>query len=147
MPMRFNLDFNLKTSQERLEFLRNTVDFSTLTKKDLETCTDYVLYGKDPEKDNTSIVDRGEVYIKTKYKSYNKTEPVSLEALMESPTFDESIFRKEKDIYRKPKPKIDREKCKDVPGMKELWEAIDLLEHRFKLAKGLIEPDGGEEVP
>jgi hypothetical protein len=50
------------------------------------------------------VVDRKEVYIKTRYSSYSQTEPVSLEALMESPTFDESTFTKEKNIYKKVKP-------------------------------------------
>jgi hypothetical protein len=104
MPMRFKLNFDLQTSHERLQFLKKNVDFSSLTKKDIETCTDYVLYGKDPEKNNTSVVDRKEVYIKTRYNSYSQSEPVSLEALMESPTFDETIFTKEKNIYKKVKP-------------------------------------------
>lgn len=150
MPMRFKLDFNLETSQERLQYLKDTVDFTQLTKKDIETCTDYILYGKDPEKGNTSVVDRKEVYIKTRYSSYSQTEPVSLEALMESPTFDESTFTKEKNIYKKVKPESisqNREKYKDIPGMKELWEAIDLLDRRLKLAKGEIQPEPGEVVP
>ena len=150
MPMRFKLDFNLETSQERLQYLKDTVDFTQLTKKDIETCTDYVLYGKDPEKNNTSIVDRKEVYIKTRYNSYSQSEPVSLEALMESPTFDETIFTKEKNIYKKVKPESisqNREKYKDIPGMKELWEAIDQLDRRLKLAKGEIQPERGEVVP
>lgn len=147
MPMRFKLDFSIVTSQDRLQYLKENVDFSNLTKKDIELCTNYVLYGKDPDKDNKSIVDRKEVYIKTKYSSYNRQEPVSLEALMESPTFDESIFKKEKNIYKKVKPTIDREKCKDIPGMKELWEQIDQLDRRIKLAQGKVEPNEGEEIP
>jgi hypothetical protein len=51
-----------------------------------------VLYGKDPDKDDTSMVDHKEIYIKTHYNSYNKTEPVSLEGLMENPSFDESML-------------------------------------------------------
>lgn len=121
MPMKFTLDFSLETSQERLDFIKN-LDFSKLNKKEIELCTDYILYGKDPEQNNTSIVDRKEVYMKTKYGSYNKPEPISLEALMESPTFDETLFKNEKNIYKKVKPNIDREKYKDIPGMKELWE-------------------------
>lgn len=147
MPMKFKLDFSIETSQDRLQYLKEHVDFSVLTKKDIELCTDYVLYGKDPDKDNTSAVDRKEIFIKTKYSSYNRQEPVSLEALMESPTFDESIFKKEKNIYKKVKPTIDREKCKDIPGMKELWEQIDQLNHRIRLAEGKDEPVDGEEIP
>lgn len=147
MPMRFKLDFSIETSQDRLNYLKQNIDFSTLTKKDIELCTDYVLYGKDPEKDNTSVVDRKEVFIKTRYSSYSKQEPVSLEALMESPTFDESIFKKEKNIYKKVKPTIDREQCKDIPGMKELWEQIDQLDRKIKLAQGKVEPEEGETIP
>lgn len=150
MPMRFKLNFNLETSQERLQYLKDTVDFTQLTKKDIETCTDYVLYGKDPEKNNTSVVDRKEVYIKTRYSSYSKTQPVSLEGLMESPTFDETIFTEDHTNYKKVKPESisqNREKYKDIPGMKELWEAIDLLDRKIKLAKGEIQPDPGEVVP
>lgn len=72
MPKRFELDFSVATAQERMEYLKKNVDFSKLTKKDIEMCTDYVLYGKDPEKDNTSVVDRKEVQIKTKYSSYSR---------------------------------------------------------------------------
>lgn len=147
MPMRFKLDFTLKTSQERLNYLKENVDFDQLTKKDVETCTDYVLYGKDPDKDDTSMVDRKEIYIKTHYNSYNKTEPVSLEGLMENPAFDESMLTQDRHIYKKTKPTIDREKCKDIPGMQELWDAIDKLDHLLKLAKGEVEPQEGEQVP
>ena len=61
MPMRFKLDFNLETSQERLQYLKDTVDFTQLTKKDIETCTDYVLYGKDPEKNKLRGLGLGEM--------------------------------------------------------------------------------------
>lgn len=147
MPMRFKLDFSIETSQDRLNYIKENIDFSKLTKKDIELCTNYILYGKDPERDNTSVVDRKEVYIKPKHSSYQRQESVSLEALMESPTFDESIFKKEKNIYKKVKPSIDREKCKDIPGMKELWEAIDQLDRRIKLAKGDVQPEEGETIP
>lgn len=147
MPMKFKLDFEIPTSKERLAFLKEKVNLETLTKKELELCTDYVLYGKDPEKDNTSCVDRKEIFIKTKYSSYSQTEPVSLEALMESPTFDETIFKKERNIYKKVKPTIDREQCKDIPGMQELWKEIDRLDRILKLAQGKEEPNPGEKVP
>lgn len=147
MPKRFELDFSVATAQERMGYLKKNVDFSKLTKKDIEMCTDYVLYGKDPEKDNTSVVDRKEVQIKTKYSSYSRQEPVSLEALLESPTFDESMLKKEKNIYKKVKPTIDREKCKDIPGMQELWKQIDELDRRLKLAEGKENPEPGEQIP
>jgi hypothetical protein len=124
MPMRFKLDFSIETSQDRMAYVQQNVDFSQLTKKDIELCTDYILYGKDPEKEMTSAADRKEVFMKTKYSSYQKTEPISLEGLMESPTFDETIFRTGKNIYKNAKQESiskNREKYKNIPGMKELW--------------------------
>ena len=150
MPMRFKLDYSCdRTSQERLQYLIDNVDFEKLTKKDLEICADYVLYGRDPERDNTSAVDRHEVFIKTRYSSWQKTEPVSLEALLENPAFDEGTLKKEKYIYKKPKPHIDRDdqRIQQIPGMKELWEQIDKLARKIDLATGKIQPNEGEEVP
>lgn len=70
MPMRFKLDFSIETSQDRMAYIEKNVDFSKLSKKDIELCTDYVLYGKDPDKEMTSAADRKEVFMKTKYSSY-----------------------------------------------------------------------------
>lgn len=65
--MKFKLDFTIDQAQDRLALVK-TFNLSSLTKKELELCTNYVLYGKDP--DGTSIVDRKEIYIKPKYSSY-----------------------------------------------------------------------------
>lgn len=131
--MNFNLDFSIETSPERKAFIESH-DLSTLTKKELELCSNYILYGKDPDKDMTSVVDRKEVQIKTKFSSYSKTEPVSLDALLESPTFNENIIQKNPTIYKKVKPTLDKEKAKNIPGMEDLWEQIqkfqNLLENR-----------------
>ena len=133
--MNFNLDFNLVTSSERRDFIKSK-DLSKLTPKEIELCSNYILYGKDEDKDLTSIVDRKEVQIKTKFQSYSKTEPVSLDALLESPTFNESLLRQTSTVYKKVKPKIDREKLKDVPGMQELWKEIDRIQRVIDIRKG-----------
>lgn len=129
--MDFNLDFNIETSNERRDFIASK-DLTKLTQKELELCSNYILYGKDPNKDMTSVVDRKEVQIKTKFQSYSKKEPISLDALLESPTFNENLLKPKPTIYKKVKPTIDKEKAKDIPGMAELWEQIrktqDLLE-------------------
>lgn len=125
MP-KFQLDFNIYSSKDRLEAIKQ-INLADLTKTELETVTNYVLYGKD--EDDTSIVDRGEVQIKAKFSSYSKDKGVvSLDELMESPTFDENILTKSKSIYKKVKPSIDKEKAAQVPGMKELWAEIEHLE-------------------
>ena len=125
MP-KFQLDFNIYSSKDRLEAVKQ-INLADLTKTELETVTNYILYGKD--EDDTSIVDRGEVQIKAKFSSYSKDKGVvSLDELMESPTFDENILTKSKSIYKKVKPSIDKEKAAQVPGMKELWAEIEHLE-------------------
>lgn len=50
---KFNLDFNIESAKDRLEAIKK-IPLDTLTKKDLETISNYVLYGKD--EDGTSAV-------------------------------------------------------------------------------------------
>lgn len=119
--LKFNLDFNIELATDRLEAIKS-IDLSSLTKSELETISNYILYGKDPN--GTSPVDRKEIQIKTKFNSYHKDRTTSLEALMESPTFDENIFSKDRTVYKKVKPQIDLEKAKEIDGMEELWEQI-----------------------
>ena len=122
--MDFNLDFTIETSNDRRDFIASK-DLSKLNKKEIELCSNYILYGKDPNKDMTSCVDRKEIQIKTKFSSYSKKEPISLDALLESPTFNENLLKPKPTIYKRVKPTIDKEKAKDIPGMRELWEQIE----------------------
>ena len=49
---------------------------------------------------------------------------------MESPTFDESVFKKDKSIYKKSKANIKdykKEELEKIPGMVELWKEIERL--------------------
>ena len=126
---KFKLDFSIENSKDRLEAIKS-IPLDTLTKKELETVTNYILYGKD--EDGTSIVQKKEIQIKSKFNSYQKKDNIvtSLDALMESPTFDESIFQKNKTQYKKVKPEtlFKNEKVKDIVGMKELWDSIEKLQ-------------------
>lgn len=122
---KFKLDFNIYSAKDRLEAIRS-IPLETLTPTELETVSNYVLYGKD--EDGTSVVDRKEIEIKTKFNSYNKQKFVSLDEMMESPTFDENILEKDYTKYKKIKPSIDKEKAKKIPGMEKLWEEIDRLQ-------------------
>lgn len=122
----FTLDFTIFSTEDRCKYV-NSFDLSKLSKKELELCSNYILYGKDS--DGTSLVDRKEIEIKPKFSSYAKKAPVSLDALLESPTFNENMLRTGKNIYKKVKPTIDREKLKNVKGMKELWAEIDRLQN------------------
>ena len=114
MP-KFTLNFDIPTSKERMEAIKD-IDLSSLNASELETVSNYVLYGKDA--DGKSVVDRKEVQIKRKFNSYEKDRFVSLDEMMESPTFDESTLQKNKTQYKKIKPSIDKEKAQNEPGMK-----------------------------
>ena len=135
-----NLDFSIPTSTGRRdyveEYIANNSD-KKFSASDLETIANYILYGKD-EDSGESIVDRKEVQIKTKYNSDSKKEPESLDELIESPTFDERIFNINKNRYKSIKPKIDREKDFDIPGIKELWKTIDRYQYIIDVNTGKI---------
>lgn len=125
---KFKLDFTIESSKDRLEAIKS-IPLDSLTKKELETISNYILYGK--EEDGTSAVQKKEIQIKAKFNSYQKDNmTTSLDALMESPTFDENIFQKNKTIYKKVKPETlyKNEKVKDIAGMEELWKSIEKLQ-------------------
>lgn len=125
---KFQLDYTLDSTIDRLNLIK-TLELKNLTQSELETCSNYILYGKDSN--GTSIVDRKEIFIKTKFNSYSKNAPTSLDALLETPTFDESIFQTH-NIYKKVKPTIDKEKVKNIKGMEELWKEIEKLEKKLE---------------
>ena len=116
----FKLDFTIESSSARNQFISQH-DLSHLSKKELELCANYILWGKDA--DGTSSVDRKEIDITTRFNSYKHRHIVSLDALLESPTFDESSLLNPT-IYRNIKPTIDKEKASNVKGMKSLWKSI-----------------------
>lgn len=143
------LDFSIVGSTDRSNFINDFLsanpDYKP-TDSELDTYANYILYGKDA--DGTSIVDRGEIEIETKYKSYAKRKAESLDELMETPGFNENTIVT-KYVYRHPKPaKIDRQNPADasIPGMKELWKAIDRMVYILGVCDGTIEQDPANPV-
>lgn len=99
----------------------------TFTEKDLETMANFILYGKD--EDGTSIVDRKEVEIGTRYSSFKKKGILSLEMLQEDVTFDESsistsLSNKFNRSVKKA-PSFSREENSFIEPLKPLWNEID----------------------
>lgn len=118
------------------------IPLDNLTKNEIETIANYVLYGKD--EDGTSIVDRKEVQIKTKFNSYNRNKVVSLDEMLESPTFDEGILAKNRTVYKKIKPTIDKEKASKIPDMISLWDTIEKQEKLLNSLKEIKNPSTEE---
>ena len=94
---RLHLDFSISGTQERKDFVDEYVQRPEfirvpLTEDELETIANYILWGKDP--DGTNVTQRGEIQIETRNKTWQRDDTESLDAMMESPTFNEASLRR-----------------------------------------------------
>lgn len=140
------LNYNLYSNAERAEQVCTLFDPQTeqlakdhfdedSTKTELEKIANFILYGKDPKNDK-NFCQKKEIQIQPKYKAYQRKEPESLDALLEDPLTNETQFMEvKKNVYKKPKPTIDREKDASIPGIQDLWNAIDKLAAQVKELK------------
>lgn len=143
---RLRLDWALNTAQERRDFLDkylSEINF-TPSEEELECAANYVLFGKD--EDGESSVDRGEIEIETRNKTWAHSEVESLDALLESPTFNEASLRRPSEA----RPRIRRQTfsredalrdCPDLmrPTFEALFAQIDELDltiNLYELAHG-----------
>lgn len=136
MKNRLNLDFSLNTSKERSNFLSEYIknlNFS-LSAEELETCANYVLWGK--EEDGKNLVQKKEIEIETRNKTWSKRkEEESLDALFESPTFNEQIIIPyTTPTLKQKKEAFNRERALNeapqdlIPRFTELFKEIDQLD-------------------
>lgn len=150
MINRLKLDFSLLTLEERTKFIEEYVkkeEFKKkpLTSEELEMCGNYLLWGKDSSGKNA--VQKKEVQIETRNKTWTKGPEVeSLEALLESPTFNENNIvmptaarpKAQKEIFSRSKA------LKEAPDeLKVVFEnlfrridRLDLLLNYYDLAHG-----------
>ena len=137
------LDFSVYSASERTAYIDNKIAGlgRTPTAKELDLWSNYILYGKDPTT-GRSVVDDGLVEIPTKYGSYKrkKDKNLSLNELMESPTFSESEVRPiQKPVYTTPKPKLNP----SLEVLEPLRDEIARLETRLKRAEAELTTDPG----
>ena len=135
MKNRLNLDFSLKTSKERSEFLTQYLKtFPSPTEEELETCANYVLWGK--EEDGKNLVQKKEIEIKTKNGTWDRgKEEESLDALFESPTFNEQVIipyttppiKRKKEIFDRARA-LNEAPPNLIPRFQELFKEIDRLD-------------------
>ena len=149
MANRLHLDFSIPGTHERKDFVDEYVQRSEfirapLTEDELETIANYILWGKDP--DGTNVTQRGEIQIETRNKTWQRDDTESLDAMMESPTFNEASLRRPTEA----RTKIGREvfsredalaQCPShmKPIFEELFARIDHLEmqiHFYEFAHG-----------
>ena len=138
MANRLHLDFSIPGTHERKAFVDEYVqrpEFirAPLTDDELETIANYILWGKDP--DGMNAVQKGEFSIETRNKTWQRDDTESLDAMMESPTFNEASLHKPTEA----RTKIAREvfsreealaQCPShmKPIFEELFARIDKLE-------------------
>ena len=93
---RLKLDFSLNSNIERKNFLATYLESpqfksKPLTPEELETCANYVLWGRGENGKN--VVQNKEIEIETRHKTWSNTKEVeSLDALLETPTFNEQVI-------------------------------------------------------
>ena len=94
---RLKLDFSIQTTSGRRDFVNEYVTLPQfqkipLNESELETIANYILWGKDP--DGLNVTQRGEIQIETRNKTWQRDDTESLDAMMESPTFNEASLRR-----------------------------------------------------
>lgn len=146
--MSLKLDFTIVSTEERAQFVKDFFAANPMfvpSKHELDTITNFILYGKDPyiNKEGahdpelppekwTNMSARKEIDIPTKYSTWKKKEPVSLEETLESPTFNESSLLIKQTPLKVPRITIDRTLEADIPTMPELWKIIDEYSARLE---------------
>ena len=138
---RLQLDFKLNTTDERVAFITEylqTPEFIKRppTKDELETISNYLLWGKDPIT-GLNAKQEGLIDIETKHGTWDKNSNIeSLEGLMESPTFNEASFipletmaptKTKREVFSR---KEALSKCPDhmIDTFKALFRQIDELD-------------------
>ena len=138
MANRLHLDFSIQTTDGRSKFVNEYVQSPQfqripLTSDELETIANYILWGKDS--DGLNCTQRGEIQIETRNKTWQRDDIDSLDALMESPTFNEASLRRPTEArVRTTREVFDRQKTLQecphylVPVFKDLFKRIDMIE-------------------
>ena len=93
---KLDLKFELETAAERSKFLKEYLQDKNFSNSNLETCANYLLYGKDP--DGKSPVQKKLVQVQTKRKTWDKDKTESLNFLMENPAFNEGVTKPITDV-------------------------------------------------
>lgn len=158
MKKPFSLDWdNIERDVDRLAAVKDILDKleKNPSPSDLELMANYILYGKD--ENGLNAVQRGEIIAgNTRYNSYRRKDDklLSLDAMLENPMTNQQELKpsNQRDVYRHIKPSIKRPKYDkktgelidigdgDIPGMQELWDCIDEMEHWIAVLEGKVPP-------
>ena len=157
MKKPYSLDYSIDRDTDRVAAVIDILDKleKNPTPAELEQMGDYILYGKDERGYNA--VQRGEINNgKTRYNSFKTKEDknLSLDEILDNPLADQQQLQTatKRDPYLRKKPTIQRPKYDrktgelidigdgDIPGMQELWDSIDRVEHWIHVLEGKVAP-------
>lgn len=163
MKKKYSLDYSIERDIDRLRAIEDILDTldTPPSHADLEQMASYVLYGKDENGKNA--VQRGETTDSDKrYNSFQRAadKVQSLDEILDNPLNDQQALQSmdTRYIYTKKKPTIKRPKYDkttgqlidigdaDIPGMEQLWECIDRLDHIIAVNDGKIPPDENTQI-
>ena len=132
------MDFSIESPQDRVkkveEIIANTPS-EKLTPKYLEKLTDYIIFAMDKEERKQK-----KILTENRLVTVNKRE-LSFEGLVgksENSCEDNiyNIITNDKNILFTPKVTITKDDIENVPGLKELREAMAIIEEQCKTARG-----------
>lgn len=129
------LDYSLQTPQERNELVKKIIDETPpeqLTNKYLTILSDYIIFAMDKEerKKKKILTDNRMVTVNRRETSFQ-----GLAGQLENG--EDGIYNmiaNDKNIIFMPKVTITEEDIKEIPGLKDLRDAIDNVEKQFKAA-------------
>lgn len=134
MKNRLNLDFSIESSQDRANFLNTYLLQEEFLKKpptdsELETCANYVLWGKN--QNGLNVKQEKLIQLESRNKTWDNSKEESLEALIETPGFQETVFLKDRPPTRIKKQIFSREEARAessplvLEAFESLWKEID----------------------
>lgn len=131
------LDYSLQTPQERNELVKKIIDETPpeqLTNKYLTILSDYIIFAMDKEerKKKKILTDNRMVTVNRRETSFQGLAG----QLKNGEDGIYNIIANDKNIIFMPKVTITEEDIKEIPGLKDLRDAIDSVEKQFKAATG-----------
>ena len=161
MKKPYSLDFSIERDIDRVTAVADILDQLPKTPSDteLEQMASYILWGKD--EDGYNAVQRGEVTNgNTRFSSYRRKDDklLSLDEIVDNPLSDQQALASPhvRTVYTNKKPQIVRPHRgkggvwdpgdSEIPGMTELWERIDRLDHQLAVLEGKVPPDETVQV-
>ena len=159
MKKAYSLDYSIERDIDRVRAIKDILDQlpTDPTQTELEQMGSYILYGKD--ENGRNAVQRGDTYDgnSRRFSSFKTAEDkvVSLDKVLENPMADQqqlmsphkrSVYNLKKTTIKR--PKYDKKTGElidigdgDIPGIQDLWERIDHLEHWIAILEKKIPPD------